>query len=133
MPAPRKPTALLVASGDMKHNPGRHADRANEPDTGRGVGPAPEYLDEAQRAIWDEIVGDCAPGVFQSSDRLMLKALVTLESEFRSDPAGFGGRKYERLVALLVKCGMTPADRSRVSVPNGKDERPKTGLASFRR
>lgn len=131
MPANRKPTAVLEASGAFRNHPSRA--RGNEPNTGRGVGPAPEYLGGAERAIWDEIVGNCAPGVFQSSDRLMLKALAVLEAEFRADPAGFGGRKYERLVALLVKCGMTPADRSRVSVPNGETEKPKSGLASFRR
>ena len=131
MPAVRKPTVQLEASGAFKANPARA--RHSEPNTGRGIGPAPDFLPEEQRKVWDEIVSDCAPGVFQSSDRTMMRVFTRLVAEFDADPAGFGGRKYQTMLALFARCGMTPSDRSRVSVPpessNGK---PKTGLASFR-
>lgn len=130
MPALRKPTAVLEVSGAFKKHPART--RKNEPQAG-GVGPAPDDMPVGQRAIWDEVVSNCAPGVFQSGDRVMLEALVTLIAQFRADRAGFGGRKYQQLMALLVRCGMTPADRSRVSVSHAKpEEKPKVGLASFR-
>lgn len=129
MPAVRKPTVELEASGAFKNHPERA--RRDEPDTGRGIGPAPEHLTEQQRQIWDEIVSDCAPGVFQSSDRLMMESLCILVADFRNDPAAFGGRKYQQLVALFARCGMTPSDRSRVKVPRGGKEK-KGGLASFR-
>jgi hypothetical protein len=126
----RKPTALLEVGGAFKANPARA--RKSEPDSGRGIGPAPDYLTEAQQKIWDEIVSDCAPGVFRSSDRAMLRGLVILESQFREDPAGFGGRQWMTWRSLLAACGMTPADRSRVSVePRESEEKPKSGLASF--
>jgi hypothetical protein len=131
MPAQRKPTAILEASGAFEANPKRA--RPDEPNSGRGVGPAPGHLAEDERAVWDEIVADCAAGVFQSGDRVMLEVLSCLLAEYRRDRAGFGGRKYQQLTGLLARCGMTPADRSRVTVPRGTNgEKPKVGLASFR-
>lgn len=132
MPAVRKATAVLEAGGAFERNPARA--RHEEPNTGRGIGPAPDHLTELARQVWDEIVGDCAPGVFQSSDRTMMGCLATLVAEFRDDPGAFGGRKYQTLMALLARCGMTPSDRSRVYVPKQQsDGKAKTGLASFRR
>lgn len=132
MGTPRKATAVLEASGAFKNHPSRA--RKHEPNTGRGIGPAPEWLDDAERALWDEIVGDCAPGVFQSSDRTSMLVLVRLLHEWRTDYKGFGGRKYPVLLALLARFGMTPCDRARLTVVNDEPkEKPKSGLASFRR
>lgn len=125
-----KPTAILEASGAFERNPSRA--RPDEPDTGRGIGPAPTHMDEVRRKVWDEIVSNCAAGVFQSSDRTMLEVLTALIVEFRESPAEFGGRKYQQLLTFLARCGMTPADRSRIVV-SGKPDKPKGGLASFRR
>lgn len=126
----RKPSTVLSINGAFKKNPARA--RKREPDSGKGIGPAPEHLTDAERAVWDEIVGDCAPGVFQSSDRVMLASLCRLESELRADPVGFGGRKWMVWRSLVAACGMSPADRSRISVPDGDGkDKPKTGLARF--
>jgi hypothetical protein len=131
VPAARKPTAKLEAGGAFKNHPSRA--RKREPNTGRGIGPAPDHLAEDERKVWDEIVGNCAAGVYQSSDRPMMEMLCRLFADFRRDPAGFGGRKYQTLVTLLSRCGMTPSDRSRVMVgPDEPEEKPKVGLASFR-
>lgn len=125
-----KPTAIAEAEGSFKRHPARR--RQHEPDSGRGVGPAPAYLPEDQRAIWDEIVGDCAPGVFQSGDRVVLEALSGLVAQMRRDADGFGSRKLAELRALLAHCGMTPAARAKVAVLPTGSEKPKSGLARFR-
>ena len=130
MPAVRKPTAVLSASGAFKNHPSRSRDL--EPNSGRGVGPSPAHMGESERKVWDELVGNCAAGVFQSSDRTLLEALSVLVAEFRENYRGFGGRKYDRMTNLLARCGMTPADRSKVTVPRAQPEKQKTGLASFR-
>lgn len=130
MPA-RKPTAVLEMGGAFVKDPQRA--RHGEPDSGRGIGPAPDHMTEAQKAIWDEIVGDMAAGVLKSSDRQVFEWLVTLAAEFRQDPEGFGGRKWMVMVSLAGRFGMTPVDRSRLSVAARPDDKPKTGLASFRR
>lgn len=124
-----KPTVVLEMTGAYDKNPARR--RTNEPNTGRGVGKAPDHLTDEAKKVWDEIVSNCAPGVFQSSDRIMLEALSTMMVDFRANP-DFGGRKYTALVALLGHCGMTPSHRSKIFVPSGKEEKPKSGLASFR-
>lgn len=128
MPAVRKPTAELEASGS------RHlGKRANEPNTGRGVGPAPDWVDEGVRQAWDDVVRDTAPGVWQSSDRVFLEVLSLQVADYRADGAGFGVKRTTLLMSMLKQAGMTPADRSRVQVPQApSDGKPKTGLASFR-
>ena len=127
------PAAIQEASGAWQKDPQR---RRSEPKAG-GVGPAPEGLPDDERAIWDEIVSECAPGVFQSSDRKLLEHLSRLIAQSRRnpDPKYFGSRSYAILLSMLSRCGMTPSDRSRVCAPSTTNaaEKPKTGLASFRR
>ena len=130
MARPRTATALLEASGAFAKHPGR--ERPYEPVTGLGIGPAPKHMTKVQSLIWDEIVSNCAPGVYQSSDRLMMEGLAVLVSEFRAGPSGFSAAKYQQLLTILSRCGMTPSDRSRVMVYGVKDPKP-TGLAAYRR
>jgi len=131
MPALRKPTTILEANGAFERNPART--RTNEPKAS-GIGPAPAYLDEQEQGIWDEIVRNCAAGVFQSSDRVLLEGICRLIRTWRTDPYHFGTKSMTLLLSMLARCGMTPSDRSRVSVPpSDPKDKPKTGLASFRR
>lgn len=131
MPALRKPTSVLEANGAYEANPARR--REGEPQAG-GIGPAPDHLSEDERVAWDEVVQDCAAGVFQSSDRRLLERLCGLIAKSRSDPSHFGIRQEQLLLKMLGLCGMTPADRSRVFVlKQPSNDKPKTGLASFRR
>lgn len=136
MARPRTPTALLEAGGSFKHNPARREKRANEPDTGRGIGAAPDSLTAAERLVWDEIVRDTAPRLFQSSDRLVLEQLARLVAESRDRGRDFGTKKQALLLAMCARFGMTPSDRAKLSVPSAPDgqDKPKpTGLASFRK
>lgn len=134
MSAVRKPTAVLEANGAFTRNPKRARARRYEPDTGRGVGPAPEYLTSEQGKAWDDIVSACAPGVFQSSDTVFLAAMSAMVAQFREDPVGFGISRYQIFLTMLTRAGMTPSDRSRVAVPPApSDDGKKTGLASFKR
>ena len=131
MPAVRKPTAQLEAAGAFKANPARA--RLNEPDTGRGVGPAPDWCSAEVRAAWDDIVRDTAPGVWQSSDRVFLEVLSGQVARYREEQEGFAVQRMVVFLGMLKLAGMTPADRSRVSVPPVKEDgKPKSGLASFR-
>lgn len=131
MPAVRKPTAELEASGAFKANPARA--RLNEPNTGRGVGPAPDWVDENTRQAWDDIVRDTAPGVWQSSDRAFLEVLAGQVASHRKEGEGYGVKRTTVLLSMLKLAGMTPADRSRVFVAKApEDGKPKTGLARFR-
>lgn len=146
MPAVRKPTSILEATGALVANP--HRVRKGEPHTGRGIGPPGPHLTSGQAGCWDEVVSACADGVFQSSDRPFLEELACLLDESRRVRAWvpkegaadtgwrpqFGSLKISLLLTMFARCGMTPSDRSRVFVaPGGKDGDQKTGLAYFKK
>jgi len=133
MSRPPTATAILEARGAYAKHPERK--RPNEPDTGRGIGPAPVHFTSAQRAAWDEVVSMCAAGVFQSSDRLVVEAIAVELTVFRANPAKYGTSALTLLTNLLGRCGMTPSDRSKVVV-RGEDAKPAKAvrsLDSFRR
>jgi phage terminase small subunit len=131
MARPRTATAVLEASGAFINHPNRQ--RPHEPNSGRGIGPAPGHLTEAEGQAWDEIVSNCAAGVFQSSDRPVVEALAVEMSAWRENRAKFGTKRLALMVSLLARCGMTPSDRSKVIVvARSEDEKPKVGLARFR-
>lgn len=133
MGRPAIATAVLEASGAYVKNPQRR--RLNEPQAG-GIGHAPDHLTEQERRAWDEIVSDCAAGVFQSSDRPVVEALAVELCAWRADRAKFGTKRLALMVNLLGRCGMTPSDRSKVIVARGENEKPDKAvrtLESFRR
>ena len=125
-----KPSAVNDISGAYARHPERK--RGKEPNTGRGIGPAPEGLSDAEKAVWDELVSNCAPGVFQSSDRGTLEGLCVLFAQFRADRAGFPAGRLVVMTQLMSRCGMDPISRTRIVAPRAKEEKPKTGLASFK-
>ena len=112
MARPRQPTALHEAKGTYRAHPERR--RPAEPQSAGPLGAAPERLDEAQRAAWDEIVATAHPGVLGRADRLAVELAARLLAElWRSAEVKPG--LAARLEACLGRLGMTPADRSRVS------------------
>lgn len=114
MARPSKPTKVLEINGAFKKNPNRRRD--GEPVPTGGIGPyAKGSLDKAE--IWDEIVGQCAPGVLTNADRLSLEIAVEYVHLFRKDPAKFPAVKVHVVVALLGRFGMTPADRAKLHLP----------------
>lgn len=125
-----KPSIVNEISGAYVRHPGRR--RAEEPNAGRGVGPAPNALSAKEKRVWDELVSNCAPGVFQSSDRATLESLCVLLAAFRNDRAGFPAGRLMVLTQLMSRCGMDPISRTKVVAPRVKEEKPKSGLASFR-
>lgn len=120
MARPPKPTKVLEITGAFKRNPNRK--RPGEPIPTGGIGPyAKGSLDKAE--IWDEIVGQCAPGVLTNADRLALEIAVEYVHQFRTNPVKFSAARIHVLVALLGRFGMTPADRAKMHLP----EAPKSG------
>jgi phage terminase small subunit len=131
MSALRKPTAELEATGAYEKHPERR--HQHEPNTGRGVGAPPDELSAAAKKAWDAVVADCAPGVFQSSDRVFLGVLAEMVGRFWQEGDGYGVQRTVVLLTFLRQAGMTPSSRSHVMVPKQADDgKPKSGLASFR-
>ena len=130
MGKPRKPTHLHVVSGSAKTNPGRLANRAQEPDAEgdiRGIEP-PDYLDASVAEIWKEIAGSLHARVASNADLIALEALVRLVWKMRN--AEMSAADYARLQAYLGEFGMTPASRSKVA--QGKKPEGKKGFAALK-
>lgn len=133
MPAVRQATAVLEAKGSFGRHPERARKRAREPRGARGIGPAPAHMSDVERAIWDEIIENAHPGVWDSSHRMFLEGLCVQIARFRADRTSFGTKSMMVLLTQLRQAGMTPADRSRVvALPDEvPDEEAKTGLAAY--
>lgn len=113
-----QPSKVLEMRGAHKKHPERK--RTREPVPRAGIGPAPGHLTDEQRAIWDEVVGITPAGVLGDSDRVSLEALAKLIDDMRKDFSKFTGSKMSQMISLLARFGLTPADRTRISVPSGK-------------
>lgn len=116
MAGPRTSTAILELRGAFKNHPGRRLERAGEPVTAEPVGTPPEGLDDACKAAWNELVDIAPAGVLCRFDRVALEIAAVLLAQFRASPSDFPVTKLSRLNALLGQFGMTPSDRSKVSI-----------------
>lgn len=96
----------------------------NEPVVTSPLGNPPERLKPEQRKAWREIANNCAFGVLTKADRHALEITSVLLAEFWMSGAAMSGTHISALERLLSKFGLTPADRSRVTVPQQKKENP---------
>lgn len=154
MARPRKPTASLELGGAFKKNPNRA--RPTEPKDARELGSPPSRLSAEVVAYWNEIVSMVPAGILTYWDRwavelaarLMQKAtrqpkpdlLDELLDAIKSGtlsvddasallkPDGITAAELNTLRSLLAAFGMTPADRSKLSVPK---EKPKNRFAEL--
>ena len=118
MPRPRKPTTLKVLKGTAQKcrlNP-------REPIPNGPLGNAPRNFNDEQKAIWREIKAVSPEGVLSIADSFIVEMLVILLHEFRTDYANFTSGKLARLISILTRVGLTPADRSKISVPKPEEK-----------
>jgi len=152
MSRPRKPSALLELSGAYRKNPSRRRPPAPEP--AGPLGDPPERLQGEARMFWYEIVNALAAGVLTCADRWCVElAAMTMAKAVRiPDPAvvlelaraaelsaeetktqirqqAMTGAHWTLLRSLLGAMGMTPADRSKLSIPAEKPKNKFEDLA----
>lgn len=125
MPRPRKPTALLELSGAFKANPQRR--RPNEPQESRPLGDPPGRLPSDAVPFWHELVGMCAHGVLKYGDRWAVEIAATLMWRFSMGNEEPGDKNVLR--SYLASLGLTPADRSKLSVQPEKQKNEFADLA----
>jgi len=127
MPAPRKPTQILSLTGRLAHDKKRYRNRKDEPTENGPLGDPAPHLPPTERELWKEIAGLLVPGVALASDRLAFEGLVRMAAKLRDNTIGVGERT--QLFKMFERFGMTPADRSRVSVAGqGGKKNPFAGL-----
>ena len=121
MPKPRKPTSQL-SELTLKRNTGRYADRANEPKPTNILGPPPKHLAPTQKKLWKELVKRIPDGVLYDCDTYIVELTVRLIEKMRTGTLMTSEVSQYR--GCLASLGLTPADRSRVSVsePQTDDE-----------
>jgi hypothetical protein len=120
----RVPTKVLEMSGAIDKNPGRYADRANEPQpTGPLGDPPAEFLGPYSTkllAAWNEIIARAPEGVLTSADHAHVEMTARVMVRTRSSYAK--SSDFTLLDKLLGKMGCNPADRSKVAVTKPKPE-----------
>lgn len=115
---------MLRLVGAFEKNPARGRARAGEPIPEGDIGNPPLAFSPAEKAAWAEIVDTSHAGVFCRADRIILELASRLLAEYRLAPLTFSDARLLRLNKLLSSFGMTPADRSRVTVAGASGGKP---------
>ena len=121
MTRPRTPTNILKLKGADKVNPGRLKDRENEPANINPLGKAPDYLNKDEIKFWKILEVESIPGVLGEADRQSVAIAAKLLAITHSDE-GASSAQINQLTKLLSQFGMTPADRSKISIPGKKQK-----------
>ena len=106
------PTEILDSRGAFLKHPERR--RPNEPYETRPLGSPPKHLSDEAKKLWKEIAHNLPPGVGKVSDRHAFEMLVRLMAKERAD--SINNNERGQLIKLLGSFGMTPADRSKISI-----------------
>lgn len=118
MGRPRKPTALLELTGALDKNPQRRRD--NEPKPAGPLGPPPKHFDEELAEIWNELSAMCPARVLTVADRWLVELACRTMQQVRNGSALAAERNL--LLSCLSRMGLTPADRSKIGIPQTEDE-----------
>jgi len=115
MPRQRTPTRKLNLLGSFN----KHPERARPDDVFTGAFPAdpPERLSDEIKATWREVVAVSHHGVLQAADVFIVEVCAALLAEHRRVPFNMMSARLTQLRVSLGALGLTPADRSRLSVP----------------
>ena len=118
MARPRKPTAVLELTGAFQKNPQRR--RANEPKPTGSLGEPPVDFDEVLRALWQDLARMVPAGVLTNADRWLVELTCRTMRQVRKGTALAAERNL--LLSCLSRMGLTPADRSKIAVPQEKQD-----------
>jgi phage terminase small subunit len=110
---PRTPTKVLELRGSFKKHPERRREREQEPEVTATLGAAPEALDEASKARWNELK-KTLPWL-TVADRFLVEQTCQLITLQRMGKATVAQQKL--LQANLNLMGATPSGRAKVKVP----------------
>jgi hypothetical protein len=116
----RLPSSIQDTKGYFEKHPDRA--RPNEPRPTKPLGAPPKHLTDDQKKLWQEFKRKVLPGVAFDSDSWAVEQIVKLMDRFRKDTLSEAGAN--RLMNLMARFGMSPADRAKVaaSVEAPKDE-----------
>jgi hypothetical protein len=119
MPRPRQPTQKAAVAGRDVINPGRFRDRRDPKAPPLGV--PPRYFSDHQKMVWS-LTADEIPWL-NRSHRPLLEIAVTIRARIVAGE-DVGVQALNLLRQCLGQMGATPADASKVSVPDEGDDDP---------
>ena len=120
MARPRKPTAVLELTGAFKKDPQRKRARRGEPMPTGEIGAPPTHFDARLKATWYEILSMAPAGVLTGADRILVELTCSLLNGLRTSTCERGDKAL--LKGCLASLGMSPAERSKISVPKQAEE-----------
>ena len=124
MAKPRLPRAKAALEGRDKINPSRFKDR-NEPKVGDGLGDPPVWFGPEAATAWQSFKIEL-PWLNHSH-----RSLVEIASGLRARlirKEDVGVQALNLLRQCLAQMGATPADASKVSIPNDDEKDPDDAL-----
>ncbi|QQF02901.1 hypothetical protein [Sinorhizobium meliloti] len=118
MARPRNPLGKAKVEGRDKMNAGRFKNR-KEPSVDEGIGAPPTWMNANQRKVWALFCRELP--WLNGSHRALLEIAVSLRTRLVS-----GDEVGVQALGLLKQClgamGATPADATKVTVPNEEDD-----------
>lgn len=116
----RQPTKLLELRGSFRKHPKRR--RPTEPQDARPLGDPPARLPKRALPFWAEIVDMVPADVLKRADPWCVELASCLMAKAIKTNKGVTAAELNTLRSLLAAMGMTPVDRSKMSI---QAERPK--------
>jgi len=120
MPAQRVPLNLLRLRGSIKKNPARLRERESEPVPKAVLGNPPKHLAKDERKCWRELISKAPYGVVGDCDSWAVEIASCLMAQYRRSRLDMPAARLNLLHSIMGRFGFTPADRSRISVPQPK-------------
>jgi len=117
MPAQRVPVNLLRLRGSIKKNPARLKARENEAVPKDVLGNPPKHLTKDERKCWRELTSKAPYGVIGTCDSWEVEIASCLMAQYRRSRLDMPAARLNLLHSIMGRFGFTPADRSRISVP----------------
>lgn len=119
MPRPRTPAAKAEVSGRTKHDPKRFTGR-NEPNA-PPLGEPSQFLNEHGRKAWEAFRKECF--WLNESHRAHVEIAAMIRGRLLAGESP-GVQVLNLLRQCLGQMGATPADASKVNVPDGEEDDP---------
>lgn len=114
---PPKPISVLKLEGGFRRD--RHAHREHEPRAPGELGPAPDWMNPEQQALWDELAA-AAPAVLHRADRPLFAGYVVLVGHLQGVggvPIADPGMVRSTVLAIAKvgsELGMSPIARAKL-------------------
>lgn len=120
MANPRTPLAKARATGQDQKNKGRFVDRS-EPENIETLGEPSEFMNDAEKGIWEGFKRDFP--WLMASDRVLLEIACIIRCKLiNREP--MTNAEVNQLRMCVSSMGGTPADRTKITIPDGKTKDP---------